>query len=184
MYTKTLFVLLLALTFLTSCSSVQVSQDFDSAYNFAGLTSYNWNTSAKSHDKDILKDDELLAKRFYTSIDANLAARGYMLADQPDFLVTIYYTVTKHIESDPVSPSFGFGFGRHSRYGGVGVATGQTIRQYNRGQLVVEIHEPSAHGLIWKGKGTHEVFTHNNPDKLTQMIEELVEGVLKQFPPT
>ena len=169
---------------LTSCATVQVSQDFENTYDFNKVHTYNWDKEAQEATTGILQEDELLANRFFTSIDTNLTGQGFTLSDKPDFLVSCNYTITSRLQADSVQPTVGFGYGRYGRFGGVGIQSGTSVRQYDRGLLTINIHDTKDGKLIWKGNGTREVFTHNNPEKLTKSVNEMVQSTLIQFPPS
>ena len=169
--------------FLSSCATVQVSQDYDTGYGFDKKKTYAWNTTIQNENGDLLVSDELLEKRFKTAIERNLADRGFIKDAQPTFLVSCTYTVTSRLEMDDFDSGVGFGFGRYGRYGGVGMSTGSTVRQYDQGTLVVNIHSAATGKLVWKGTGTREVFIHSTPDEITSSVNEMVEAVLAQFPP-
>lgn len=183
MKTKILLFLSIITLFLTSCSTVQVSQDFDKTFNFTSATTYNWDTELQDSATGIIKDDELLADRFVTAINTALTSQGFSISDTPDFLVSYTFQITSRIQADSVEPTLGFGYGRYGRFGGVGIHSGTSVRQYDRGLLTINIHDAEEGGLIWKGNGTREVFTHNNPEKLTEIVNELVSSTLAQFPP-
>ncbi len=169
--------------FISSCAQVQVSQDYDTGYLFDKGNTYGWNTAKPLEKDDLLESDELLAKRFKSAVDATLTKRGFIQTTQPNFLVSCTYTVKSRLESDSFDSGFGFGVGRFGRYGGVGMSTGSTIRQYDQGTLIINIHSAATKKLIWKGTGTREVFIHSTPDELTRSVNEMVEAVLAQFPP-
>lgn len=169
---------------LSSCSSVQVSQDFDNSYTFTNAKTYNWNKDIQNSTEDLLQKDDLLAQRVYKAIDTNLQLQGYVLSDTPDFLLSCSYTVTSRLQTDSVQPTIGVGYGRYGRYGGVGVQSGTSVRQYDRGMLNINIHSAVDNKLIWKGTGTREVFTHSKPDQITKAVNEMVQSILSQFPPT
>ncbi|MFT5728558.1 MAG: hypothetical protein ACI8PB_002712 [Desulforhopalus sp.] len=183
---KTILLLFLCITTLclTSCATVQVSQDFDNTYNFNNAHTYNWNKKAQEATTGLLQEDELLANRFFTAIDRSLTDHGFTLSDKPDFLVSCNYTITSRLQADSVQPTIGFGYGRYGRYGGVGIQSGTSVRQYDRALLIINIHDTNDGKLIWKGNGTREVFTHNSPEKLTKSVNEMVQSTLMQFPPS
>ncbi len=176
-------ILTLAAFILSSCATVQVSQDYDTSYSFDKIKTYAWNTTIPYEDGNILEHDELLAKRFAAAVEESLARRGFLQAPQATFLVSCTYTISSRLETDVFDTGIGFGFGRYGRYGGVGISTGSTVRQYDQGTLVINIHSASTGQLIWKGTGTREVFMHSTPDKITSSVNEMVEAVLAQFPP-
>lgn len=184
MKTRLLLFLCIITFCLTSCATVQVSQDFDSTYDFKTVHTYNWNKEAQKVTTGLLQEDELLANRFFTSIDTSLTVQGFTLSETPDFLVSCNYTITTRLQADSVQPTVGFGYGRYGRFGGVGIQSGTSVRQYDQGLLIINIHDTKEGKLIWKGNATREVFTHNNPEKLTKSVNEMVQSTLMQFPPS
>ncbi|BHH83323.1 hypothetical protein LA52FAK_16120 [Desulforhopalus sp. 52FAK] len=162
---------------------MQVSQDFDNSYDFKIANTYNWDKELQSSTDDLLKEDELLAKRFFSAIELNLQNQGMNLSDTPDILVSCTYTITTRIQSETVQPTIGVGYGRYGRYGGFGVQSGSSVRQYDRGLLTINMHNAKDGRLIWKGNATREVFTHSSPERLTKSVNEMVQATLAQFPP-
>lgn len=183
MKTNILLFLFITTVFISSCSKVQVSQDFDNTYDFTKAQTYNWNKELQETTTGILQKDELLADRFFAAIDRTLVTQGFTLSDSPDFLISCNYTITSRLQADSVQPTIGFGYGRYGRYGGVGIQSGTSVRQYDRGMLTISIHNRVNGKLIWKGNGTREVFTHNSPEQITKSVNEMVQSTLAQFPP-
>lgn len=183
MKSKLLLFLTITILLLTSCAKVQVSQDFADTYNFANARAYNWNTELQDNATGAIKDNELLADRFVAAINTTLTSQGFSISDNPDFLVSYTYQISNRIQLDFIEPALGFGYGRYDRFGGFGVRSGSSVRQYDRGLLTINIHDSSEGKLIWKGNGTREVFTHNTPERLTKTVNELVISTLAQFPP-
>lgn len=173
----------LTVALLASCANVQVSQDYDTGYVFDKQRSYAWNTARPYDEDDLLQSDELLAERFTRAIEATLMQRGFTRVALPTYLVSCSYTVTSRLETDVFNSGFGFGVGRYGRYGGIGMNTGNSVRQYDQGTLVINFHSADTGQLVWKGTGTREVFQHSNPDEITRNVYEMVEKVLAQFPP-
>jgi len=183
MKTRILFLCSISILLLASCSKVQVSQDFDNTFDFRAASTYNWDKELLASTDGVLKENELLAERFFSAIDQGLINQGFQLSDNPDVLVSCTYTITSRIQSETVQPTIGVGYGRYGRYGGFGVQSGTSVRQYDQGLLIINIHDTKNGRLIWMGNGTREVFTHNNPERLTQSVNEMVQATLAQYPP-
>ena len=183
MRTYVILLCLVSILLLASCSKVQVSQDFDNTYNFTTANTYNWDKELQSSTDDVLKENELLAGRFFSAIDTRLQAQGMSVSDTPDILVSCPYSVTSRIQSETVQPTIGVGYGRYGRYGGFGIQSGSSVRQYDRGLLTINMHNVKDGRLIWMGTATREVFTHNSPERLTKSVNEMVQATLAQFPP-
>ncbi|MCP4338893.1 MAG: DUF4136 domain-containing protein [Desulfobulbaceae bacterium] len=179
-----LFSILLGLLALVSaCTSVQVSQDYDTNFTFGTTNTFGWNAKLQHENSDLQKTDELLAKRFWKAIENVLASQGFKLNERPNFLVSYTFSITSKLQIDPGYSSFGYGFGRYGYYRGVGINTGNSMRQYDQGKLVINIHSATTNQLLWKGTGTREMYTHSNPAQITRNVHEMVEAVLAQFPP-
>lgn len=170
---------------LSSCAKVQVSQDYDPNFAFDKENTYGWNEKLQHENRDLLQHDELLAKRFRGAIEEVLTKRGFRLDVRPAFLTSYSYTISSILQVDPFDPHFGFGYnyGRYGYHHGVGINTSSSIRQYDQGKLVINIHSSKTGQLLWKGTGTREVFTHSSPNEITRSVYEMVEAVLAQFPP-
>lgn len=173
-----------SLLFFTGCSSVRVSQDYALNYSFSDPKSYNWATELQSQQEGLQNENELLANRFTQSINRALTRQGFIISSTPSYLLTYSYTVATKMKSDLHSPAFSFGFGRYGRYGGLGINSGNTIRQYDEGKLQIYLYHGQSKELLWKGVGTMEVYTHSNPKDTIRKIDEMVTTILKQFPPS
>lgn len=182
-----LVILLSAVIFLSSCSSVLVSQDYDLSYPLRSANSFGWNIRQQQENNKVFKHDELQANRFKIAIERVLKEQGLTHTGHPDLLVSYRYSVASKIQSDQFNSHFMFGFGsdhrRHGYYHGIGIDNGPTIHQYDQGKLVITLHSAESGQLVWKGTGTREVNLHTTPVQLTRRINEMVEAVLIQFRP-
>ncbi len=178
-------ILLGLVVLLSSCATVQVGQDYDTNYTFGETKTFGWNKGLQHEKSDLLRDDELLAKRFKAAIEEVLTKRGFRQVAHPALLISYSYTIKSILQTDPFGSGFGFGYG-YGRYGyhqNVGIDAWNTIRQYDQGKLVIYIYSAQTGHLLWKGTGTKEVFTPSDPDQITRDVYEMVEAVLAQFPP-
>jgi len=182
-YLKSLCLLMLFAAF--GCSSVQVSQDYNSKLNLTSLRTYAWHYDKQAKTGDIRIDSPLIDARIRAAIDATLIARGYrnIARDQADFHVAYQYAIRGKNQSDSVQTSIGFGFGSFGRHGGIGVSTGSDVSQYDEGLLIIDILDARDGSTLWQGKGTRQVFIHTEPERLTAQINETVHKILDQFPP-
>lgn len=175
--------LLTLLLMITGCAKVQVSQDYDIGTNFARFQTFDWKPMAEQSSTDIRVNNPLLHERFNQAISQVLGDMGYVRSAAADFVINYNYSIATRLESDPVCTSFGFGFGSHHRYGGIGVGTRADIRQYDVGILVIDIYDKASNALVWRGTGSEIVTTHSTPEKTTAMVYRMVRAILVQFPP-
>jgi hypothetical protein len=168
---------------LQACSGIQVSQDYEQAYDFSQLKTYAW----KSNDNKEygIVDNDLMDQRIRTAIDINLSARQYRQIDfgTPDFYISYHMSVEQIIRSSNVSGGFSVGGSSSGRYGRVGIGTGGQVRTYDQGTLFIDVTDGSSNKLIWRGTSTQSVSEHSDPEKITQSVNETVEKTLLQFPP-
>ena len=175
----------LLLALVVGCSGIQVSQDYTSKQNLAGLKTYAWHYDQPAKTGDLLIDSPLLNQRLREAIDSTLAIRGYQQVrrDRADFHIDYQYTIIPGTRANSVQTSIGFGFGSYNKRGAVGVGTSNDYSPYNEGLLVIDILDARDGTTLWRGKGTREVFVHNEPAKMTEQINETVFKILNQFPP-
>ena len=68
-------------------------------------------------------------------------------------------------------------------FGGIDFGTGINVYSLEEGVLYIDVVNPGNGGILWRGKGTHHVEEHWDPETKTARINELVDKVLAQFPP-
>lgn len=181
----TIFILNLIMAILAGCSSVKVSQDYNTAQDFNGYKRYAWQHETQAKTGDVRIDNPFLDERIRQAVDRTLAERGFQRTDNGphDFQVRYLYTIRAKIESDDMRTGFGFGVGSRGRYGGISVSSGTSVNEYDEGMLVIDIVESQSDALLWRGTGTRRVSDHSDPEKTTKSVNELVEKILGQFPP-
>ncbi len=178
-------ILLIFIFIFWGCTSVRVSQDYLPETEFLDLKTYRWQSDKQKPSGNKRIDSPLLDKRIRAAIDRSLEERGYRRVDDgdPDFIVSYAYSIRSKIESRDSGSSVGFGFGRYGRYGGIGINTGNEVRQYDQATLLIDLIKPQNGDLIWRGNGTRRVGEHSTPDETTEMVNEMVSKILNQFPP-
>lgn len=168
---------------LSSCTGIQVSQDYDKSFAFDTGNTFGWNEKLQYENDNLPGGDELLTKRFKEAVENVLTSQGFRQDTRPVFLVSYSYAITSKLQVTPVNSYFDYGISRYGYHRGVGINTGNSIRQYDQGKLVISIHSARTGQLLWKGTGTQAVSMHSTPDQITHSINDMVETVLAQFPP-
>ena len=77
------FIYIIFCFLLISCNAVRVNYDYDKATNFSNYTTYNYFSDIESGLSEL---DE---KRLVKALDSALQAKGYLLAEEPDFFINI-----------------------------------------------------------------------------------------------
>jgi hypothetical protein len=164
---------------------VQVSQDYLPDAPFLELKTYQWQSEKQKSTGDARVDNPLLNNRIRTAINQFLGEQGFRLLSEgkPDFYISYHYSIRSKIESSDTGGGVGFGFGSFGRFGGIGINTGQEIREYDQAALLIDFLKPQSNDLIWRGTGTRRVNQHATPEESTKTVNEMVAQILKQFPP-
>ncbi|MBC2742825.1 MAG: DUF4136 domain-containing protein [Desulfosarcina sp.] len=76
-----------------------------------------------------------------------------------------------------------YGIGSSGRHGGIAIGTGNSVREYDEGSLVIDLVDTASDALLWRGTGTQRFTEYDDPAKTTGDINALVEKILAQFPP-
>lgn len=170
----------------TGCSGIRVSQDYDPATDFRLMSTFDWadETQAKTGDPRI--DNPLRDTRIREAVERLLTKKGFVRPDggTPSFLVRYQYLLRSKIESDGTAGSIGFGIGSYGRHGGIAIGTGNNVREYDEGSLVIDLVAPASDALLWRGTGTQRFREYADPEKTSGDINALVERILVQFPPS
>jgi hypothetical protein len=153
--------LLLALV-LYGCSGIRVQTDHDAEADFEAFTSYAW-----LPPEDRGATDPLLDGRIQRAIDDELAAKGLRLVspDKASLLATFRVSVGETFQvNDPYYSIFPYDV-------------------YPKGTLVVDLMDPRANALIWRGVGETRVRELKTPEEREQRIRDVVAAILAKYPP-
>lgn len=165
------------------CSQVQVSQDYDRGFNFQSVATFAWRDNALAQGDDILRDNDLLRKRFENAITANLQQNGFSQSSAPVYFVSCLYKIVTKFDNAPYDGAVSLGFGRYGRYGGFGIDSGTYVEGYDQGQLTVHIYSAQTGQLVWSGFATRQVRQHYTPQQYDALATEMTSAVMAQFPP-
>ena len=189
---KWLLTLVLA-SLLAACSSVPVSTDYATDFNFSTVRSYAW-LEGGGDSQDPLADNDLVRQRVKEAVDSQMAARGFRLAtgdDAPSVLLTYHFGLEDKTEIE----SFG---GWYSRFGyypcyhclyrpGFSPFLGPDgeiwVREYTESTLIIDIIDPETKGLVWRGSSARRQPTLDNPEDRRLHMLETVSAILAKFPP-
>ena len=178
----------LLLFFCTACSTVSVDTDFNPAYDFAQLKTYSWVDDGKAPSRDTRINNDLIIDRVCRAVESNLAARGFVKVNgkTADFQVSWHGAIEKKLQVDTIDHFYSpYGYGslyRDPFWSGRTMRT-STAREYEVGTLIIDILDPAAHKLIWRGSGSKMISGKSNSEKITKKINEAVSAILKDFPP-
>jgi hypothetical protein len=167
---KKLLYLLFVLIVTASCSSIKVSSDFDKT---AGFTAYK--TFAFTPEALNLPLDDINRNRVLTAVTNELAAKGFVKADNPDVLIDVKIKAQQVQTATATSDYYGAGY--RYRWGGGFSSTTINYDSYTEGTLFVDMIDAAKNQLVWQGRGTGTI----NPDASQQRREENINYAVKQI---
>lgn len=168
--------IVIAALFLAGCSSISVNQDYDPAYDFSKLKTFEF--LPIPDDAGI---DQINANRLSDAIKANLNAKEYTFSDKADFGVAVFFS--KKTKTNVQSYGYGYGYGNWGRPGMYGTRS-VDVTQYDEGTLVIDFIDMAENKLVWRGIGTGALSKTTSVEERTEKINNAVNQILAQFPPT
>ena len=185
-------VLALLLLAPAACGGLEVRDDYDPAYDFGALATYSWldreppatpeEYEAQLGDPPAI--DSLTAQRVRRAAEEGLAARGLRVAESGgDVLLSWAISVEEGLEVRSTTYHYGHGYG-YGRYGvgGVGM-TDTTVRQVQRGYLVLDLVDPARMEVVWRGSARLDLSPGGTPEKREAAVRETVAAILERYPP-
>lgn len=178
------YLLLLVPFFIVSCAST-VNVDYDQTYNFATVKTFSLQSKPAKISDDPRLNSPMMQQRMVSAIQAGFQAKGLRSDDKaPDVRITYRIDVKQEIESDRTRVSMGIGtYGRHV---GVGVGYGfpaSDVESYDSMVMTIDMTVPQTGKLIWRGSDSRRLYTGSTPESNTKLVNELVENILKKYPP-
>ncbi|HFB64160.1 MAG TPA: DUF4136 domain-containing protein [Aeromonadales bacterium] len=169
-------ILMALVVMISACSSTpRVNYDKKANFSFDQLKSY---AILQSKDKDafLTLDDN----RAINAIKTILNQKGYeeTSEDKADFIVSYQVVNDKKYRMDTYYDPWGyrpFWYG----YGGYG---GNYLREYQVGTLIIDLIDPKAKEVIWRGSTSSRVKKNLTPVERASRIQDAVSLILKVLP--
>jgi hypothetical protein len=178
MFTSPRGYLLAAVLFLTACSTVSVTTDFDHLAPFSQYRSY---VLVPGNEKIRLSPSSEAALR--DALRANLARHGISETSENADLHVVRHVSTKeklaiHQSSDWGYGSMPYGYGYYGMWAGA-PRTYTDVSQYTEGTLILDFVDAKTQKLVFRGIGTGTV---SDPETNADRIKEAVEEIVEEFP--
>lgn len=170
---------LLLIIFTSACSSIRVFTDYDTEANFSQYRTYAF--YRPTIDKAEISD--LDKRRILRSIEASMNAKGYILSENADLLISIATDEESRVEINNQAWGMGWGWGWGFNPWMWGPAmNNQTVSTYDRGVLLIDILDAQRKQLIWQGKGSGILTNVTNPEGRQRLIDRYVSAILTKYP--
>jgi hypothetical protein len=170
-------VLLLA----TAGFAQDVRYNFASGTDFSKYKTYKWVQFKGAEQLNQIGDQQLKA-----AVDAELAKKGLTGSEGDNADLYIGYQVALSQEKQFTSYDSGWGYGPGwggGWYGGGGGISTTTSTTIPIGQIDLDIYDPAAKQLVWRGAASKTLDSKAKPEKREKNLRKAVTKLLKNFPP-
>jgi hypothetical protein len=163
------YVSLTALLLLCGAAFAQeIHFDYDRSANFTAYKTWQW-----VDRRPVAPGDQLLDQDIKRAVDEQLAGKGLRRVEGGgDLQVSYQGAISQEKEFD----SFGFGPG----WLGDRRVTSSTIEI---GTLIVEIFDPAAERLVWRGSASKTLDIKKDPDKNYRNLQKAMARLFQTWPP-
>src|SRR5574340_1514586 len=167
-----LFTVALLAVGLSSAFAQDVRYNFDKTADFSKFKTYKWVEIQGSKEVN-----DLVAGQIRDSIDAELAGKGLTKADSDDVDLYIGFQAAigteKQFNSYSTGWGYGPGWGGGWYGGGMGstMTTGSTTTIY-KGQLDLDMYQPSTKNLVWRGIVSKTLDPKAKPEKQQKNLKK------------
>lgn len=171
---KNIIFTVVAILFLSACSSLRVNVDYDTEFDFTAQKSF----SVVHHNKE--GEDTLFNDRLIEALVADLSEKSYNKVEQKsaDLIFVFHTDVENKVDIDTDYTMVGY---RSYIYGGHMMATTRTY-QYQEGTLIIDALNPKDNKIVWRGIATDVLKTHKNPAERVKYINNVIKETMKDFP--
>lgn len=167
------FLVILCCLFI-SCGGVRVSYDYDKSTTFSNYTSYNYFSDVESGLSDL---DE---RRLIHILDSTLQAKGYLLAEEPDFFINILSSEYRSAPNNAV----GVGIGGGGRNVGGGLSVGLPLGNSGiQRQIQFDFVDAQKDALFWQATSESGYRENASPSVREDRLRAVVKKVFSKFPP-
>lgn len=174
---KKVILLIFGVILMTSCNSLKVTTDYDTAVNFTNYKTFAF--FKPGIDKADISD--LDKKRILRAIEAELTAKGLTKSENPDMLVSIFTKSRERVDVNQNNFGWGWGWGWNPWMWNNGM-NNVNVSQYTEGTLFIDFIDKNKKELIWQGVGTGALKIQNR-EKKEERIKEFVKEIISNYPP-
>ena len=140
--------------------------------DFSKYHTYKWVTIEGARYPNQIVDAQIKQ-----AVDAQLAAKGFAKTDGDKADLYVGYQVAMNQQTQ--WNAYGMGGGWRLG-GGMATATSSTIQV---GTLALDIYDPAAKQLVWRGTATKTLNPGNSQEKIQKNLDKAMAKLLKNFPP-
>ena len=165
------------LVLLTACGGYRVRTDYDRQADFRAYRSFSF---VPGQDPG----PELLLRRVERAVEAEMGAKGFTGASDPDADLLVRYQPVMHVKRGPVF-TFGVGVGSYGPGGGVGAGVSRSTggRPDLVADIALDILDARSRAVLWHGTAENAVGPSLTPEEADAAVQKAVKDLLAGFPP-
>ncbi|MCU0357451.1 MAG: DUF4136 domain-containing protein [Cyclobacteriaceae bacterium] len=173
------YILLPVLILAVSCSSLQVTYDYDKQADFGKYKTY-----AYSEDSQKLPVGDLNRNRIMSAVDTEMAAKGFTKSDQPDIWIDMHIRAEQKTEAiaNTTGPGYYGGPWRYG-YGGGFSTTTVNYNEYIEGTLFINMVDVAKQQIVWQGRATKTIDENASAEQRDKNISYAVKQIFMKYPP-
>ncbi|MBT8306066.1 MAG: DUF4136 domain-containing protein [Maribacter sp.] len=157
----------------SSCHVVRVQTDYEKETDFSNYSTYNYYNDMETGLS------ELDQKRLIKTLDLAMQTKGFLLSEEPDFLVNIQSAIYQA----PRNNTVGVGVGGTGRNVGGGVSVGIPVGQSNlQREIQFDFVDSQKDMLIWQAISKSHLNENATPVEREKKLQQVVEKVLSKYP--
>ena len=173
---KFLFGVLALALLAVGCSSLETGADYEPGTDFSKFRTFSFLEGSGT------PEHPFVVERVRRAIASTLETKGWKWVESGgDAAIYTHF----HLDSRTQMTTSGYASGGWYgwRYtGGMNTAT-TTVSEIPVGTLVVDIVDPAAKKLVWRGWGKDDVSTRRTPEEAEQYARKVMAKLFENFPP-
>lgn len=190
---KSLLFVILAI-FISGCSSLQVSVDYDSKYDFRALSTFSVVYVKKNDNRNFTRG------RISKILERYIEKKGYKKVDKSkaDFYFIVHLNVTKKTQIETNYETIGIQPTRFNRgylydpldprlnmvdaYYPPDVRVTTNTYEYKKGKLIIELFDVKQKEVVWQGIARDELSGEFSQEEKSAYLNKVIKLLFKDFP--
>ena len=170
---------------LAGCTQLQTGSEIDGATDFTALKTFSWLHDVDEPAEDVRLNDPKVRQTVRTAVEESLLSKGYEKVErqQADFLVTWFGAIEQKMKKENIDHFYApYGYGTLYRDPVLNTESPRTIREYEKGTIIVDIVDPKGQKLIWRGSGSGKLAEDQPEQTALRNLNRSVTKILEPFP--
>lgn len=180
--------------FLTGCSSIKVTSDYDTTVDFTQFKTFEYYGWAEESNKIL---NQLEQERIETAFGKELKKRGLDGVEKGeggDLIITLYVVTEQKTSTTANTTTTGmggygyggyYGYGPSYGWGGSSIHNSTTTyseRDYTVGTLIIDVYDAKEKKLIWESIGSGTIQESKTPEEKERNTNIAVAKIMATYP--